>query len=75
MEQDENTNENVGETDQQPCTARCEGCGGRPSWESTFDGWGERWLATCACGRIETFFPDLWGALTRFWLGTLRFEP
>ena len=36
----------------------CQGCGGAPRWESVFDGWGERWLAVCACGRIDTFFPD-----------------
>jgi hypothetical protein len=36
----------------------CQGCGGVPRWESLYDGWGERWLAVCACGRIETFFPD-----------------
>jgi hypothetical protein len=37
---------------------RCQACGGLPVWESTTDGWGERWLAVCACGRIDTFFPD-----------------
>jgi hypothetical protein len=37
---------------------RCQACDGLPVWESTTDGWGERWLAVCACGRIDTFFPD-----------------
>ncbi len=38
---------------------RCESCGGLPRWESiTDDAWGERWLAVCPCGRIDTFFPD-----------------
>jgi hypothetical protein len=36
----------------------CLGCGGQPVWESLADDWGERWLAVCACGRIDTFFPD-----------------
>ena len=59
MEQEQNTDDNLGETDvEQPCPTLCGSCGGRPRWESTVDGWGERWLATCACGRIETFFPD-----------------
>ena len=37
---------------------RCLSCGGGPRWESLRDHWGERWLAVCDCGRIETFFPD-----------------
>jgi hypothetical protein len=36
----------------------CQSCGGSPRWESIVDGWGERWLAVCPCGRIDTFFPD-----------------
>jgi len=36
----------------------CLGCGGLPVWESVVDDWGERWLAVCDCGRIDTFFPD-----------------
>jgi hypothetical protein len=36
----------------------CLSCGGAPRWESICDQWGERWLASCDCGRIETFFPD-----------------
>lgn len=37
---------------------RCLGCDGLPVWESMVDQWGERWLAVCACGRIDAFFPD-----------------
>jgi hypothetical protein len=37
---------------------RCLGCDGLPIWESLVDNWGERWLAVCACGRIDAFFPD-----------------
>jgi hypothetical protein len=36
----------------------CRSCDGSPRWESVVDGWGERWLATCTCGRVDTFFPD-----------------
>jgi len=48
----------AGERQVQPSPTQCASCGGTPSWEQTFDGWGERWLGACACGRIETFFPD-----------------
>jgi hypothetical protein len=48
----------AGERDNPSSATRCLSCGGLPSWESTFDDWGERWLASCACGRIEAFFPD-----------------
>ncbi len=37
---------------------RCESCGGSPRWERISDHWGERWLGVCACGRIDSFFPD-----------------
>jgi hypothetical protein len=42
----------------EPLTPLCASCGGAAAWESVTDGWGERWLAVCACGRIDSFFPD-----------------
>lgn len=36
----------------------CASCGALPMWESLTDGWGERWLAVCDCGRLDAFFPD-----------------
>ncbi len=38
--------------------AGCPDCNQPLAWESIFDHWGERWLAVCECGRIDTFFPD-----------------
>jgi hypothetical protein len=57
-EDDSTENEQVGEASGLPAAARCESCGGLPVWESICDGWGERWLASCVCGRVATFFPD-----------------
>jgi hypothetical protein len=53
----ENSHPKAGE-EEAPPSSLCASCGGSPSWESVLDGWGERWLASCACGRVETFFPD-----------------
>ena len=38
--------------------AGCSSCQRPLVWESTFDQWGERWLAVCDCGQIESFFCD-----------------
>jgi hypothetical protein len=44
--------------DDRPRAARCPQCGELPEWESLSDGYTERWLAVCRCGRMQAFLPD-----------------
>ena len=44
--------------DDRPMSVRCAQCGECPEWESLSDGYGERWLGVCRCGRMQAFLPD-----------------
>ena len=55
----DDTNDTADSDDLRPVPAAgCSSCQRPLVWESRFDQWGERWLAVCDCGQIESFFCD-----------------